>query len=674
MSNRYSTYFLGHALWLKDDFCEYYLQYYRFGRQEILDVEHIVFFFKQDTEKWLVQCAKYDRCRTMRKLRRFLTDIFSGHYMVHRMNDQQVLLQAARQITRCSFQLVIKPRYGYAVSVNARTAEPKLPICVTAEPDLDAMLVELKTELDALVAEQQKNKDRINAQLAQMSETQRAAFYSKKAGTGLWEGTGQGLWDMVKAFPGFYVGHLKTLWKIAQTPGKMAMATSEAIMAGSTHPLKEEIDKIVNPVAKTYEQSRQLKSMLIILLSEPKVYNLLYDFAQRYYDVTHPAERTRMGVAGASDIILTVLLAVFTAGAGAAANIAAKAPRLLKIFKMLGKITSTLKKINLGPELPPISKKAASATTTTKKQTKSSTKKGVPEVEKLKPDVDKKGEKGYGDNNKGSGPKTTQKKLRKPPASLNEAMERLGEARKRLASDGFRPKYTDSQLKAMATKGEVNDRFVVRFMESKYAKGDGYLGPMNDGKVRYWSTTFDQIENADTDPKRISESLGLDYDPSKEYKLAVIDTADAAKYGDSHTIIPTHEKLGKFAASELKDIPQDKIPKVMNDGYSDQYARAMEIAKKDGVDIRDIDDLSEFSDNYFSNKDARELFKTRATIQKRLGANEHFTGNGLTSYTGKECGNAYGAVETFTFDKNPQTIGNMMSDGRMKLLDTSPVR
>jgi hypothetical protein len=82
---------------------------------------------------------------------------------------------------------------------------------------------------------------------------------------------------------------------------------------------------------------------------------------------------------------------------------------------------------------------------------------------------------------------------------------------------------------------------------------------MNDGKVRYWSTTFDQIENADTDPKRIAESLGLDYDPSKEYKLAVIDTADAAKYGDSHTIIPTHEKLGEFAASELKDIPKDKI-------------------------------------------------------------------------------------------------------------------
>jgi hypothetical protein len=159
----------------------------------------------------------------------------------------------------------------------------------------------------------------------------------------------------------------------------------------------------------------------------------------------------------------------------------------------------------------------------------------------------------------------------------------LDQARKRLASNGFRPKYTDSQLKAIASKGEVNDRFVVRFMESKYAKSDGYLGPKNEGKVRYWSTTFDQIENADTDPKRISESLGLDYDPSKEYKLAVIDTADAAKYGDSHTIIPTHEELGKFAASELKDIPQDKIPKVLKDGYSGQYTRAMEAAKNNGI-------------------------------------------------------------------------------------------
>jgi hypothetical protein len=153
--------------------------------------------------------------------------------------------------------------------------------------------------------------------------------------------------------------------------------------------------------------------------------------------------------------------------------------------------------------------------------------------------------------------KTTEKKIQSPPASLDEAAERLAEARKRLISDGFKPKYTDEELAAIAAKGDVNDRFIVRFFDSKYAKDDGYLGPKNDGKVRFWSTTFDQIENADTDPKRISECLGLKYDSKKNYTLVLVDTVDADKYGDSCTIIPTYEKLGEFAASEIKDLPEN---------------------------------------------------------------------------------------------------------------------
>jgi type III secretion system FlhB-like substrate exporter len=149
-----------------------------------------------------------------------------------------------------------------------------------------------------------------------------------------------------------------------------------------------------------------------------------------------------------------------------------------------------------------------------------------------------------------------------------------------------------------------------------------------------------------------------------------MDKTKEMDYGDSQS-----DKIeGPKTTSELKDIPQDKIPKVLNDGYSDEYARAMEIAKNVGINIKDSKDIKKFSEVHLQDKQAKELFKARMTIQNELGANEYFTGNGLTAYTGRECDNAYGAVETFTFDKNPQTIGNMMSDGRMKLLDTSPVR
>ena len=109
-------------------------------------------------------------------------------------------------------------------------------------------------------------------------------------------------------------------------------------------------------------------------------------------------------------------------------------------------------------------------------------------------------------------------------------------------------------------------------------------------------------------------------------------------------------------------------------GYAKVYAKAYETAKNKGVDIKDSIEIDAFSNNYFSDQDASDLFKARVEIQTRLGANEYFTGNGITAYTGKECSNTYGVVESFTYDKNPQTIGIMLADGRMKMLDTSVVK
>jgi hypothetical protein len=689
--SKYDKYFLPHILYIQDHFCKFYVQRPDWCPHEILDVACIILDHSEDAQELIRQCLEYEQYTTMRGLRVFLSDDCSECYQVHRMDDLQVIQAVALQLTMRAFKIVIEPKDDWAVEIDAYSGQPHLPISVQAAPDPETIFEEIKQELDGLVAEQQQKYDQYEAMLAKMTQAQKSALYSKKAGSGLYEGTIGGIVDLAKAIPGFYVGYLKTLWRIRNLPRDASRMLLDALISGDTSPIEDQIDQIIKPVAQTFDQADRLKSMLMVLFGDERTMAMLGDFAQRYWDATHPLERTEIGATAASDIVLTILLAIMTVGVGAAANVAAKAPRLAKLAKLLEKLTGILKSTGPRHYLPTKEVPGSAPATTRGGSSKPSSRNarqggGMPEVQtpQNKPapgasdrpmdSMDKTKEKDIRENDKIDGPKKTQKKLRKPPASLNEAIERLGEARERLFSNGFKPKYSDSQLKAMAAKGEVNDRFVVRFMESKYAKGDGYLGPMNDGKVRYWSTTFDQIENADTDPKRISESLGLDYDPSKDYKLAVIDTADAAKYGDSHTIIPTHEKLGEFAASELKDIPQDKIPKVLNDGYSDEFARAMGIAKKDGVDIRDMDDLSEFSDTYFSNKDGRELFKIRAKIQNELGANEYFTGNGLTAYTGKEGGNVYGTLETFTFDKNPQTIDNMMSDGRMKLLDTSQLK
>ena len=57
---RYSKYFLQHNLWLDDGFCQYFVQDDYWGLQEILDVETMVFFWPDDAQQWLQQCADFD--------------------------------------------------------------------------------------------------------------------------------------------------------------------------------------------------------------------------------------------------------------------------------------------------------------------------------------------------------------------------------------------------------------------------------------------------------------------------------------------------------------------------------------------------------------------------------------------------------------------------------------
>jgi hypothetical protein len=45
-----------------------------------------------------------------------------------------------------------------------------------------------------------------------------------------------------------------------------------------------------------------------------------------------------MGASAVTDIVVTVILAIITAGVGAVANIAAKSTRLVKVAKLLKKL------------------------------------------------------------------------------------------------------------------------------------------------------------------------------------------------------------------------------------------------------------------------------------------------------------------------------------------------
>lgn len=68
-----------------------------------------------------------------------------------------------------------------------------------------------------------------------------------------------------------------------------------------------------------------------------------------------------------------------------------------------------------------------------------------------------------------------------------------------------------------------------------------------------------------------------------------------------------------------------------------------------------------------------DTLRTRHQMAQRLGANEHFLGNGVTKDISVDYANTpfgemdedieYGPCETFTWDKNPQTLGKLEQEG-----------
>jgi hypothetical protein len=290
-------------------------------------------------------------------------------------------------------KVVIHPTIGWAVKAPSDADFPVLPPGVEAEPDLDGQLLELQACLDELVAGQQQQYKQYEADLARMSPEEKALFYSRNAGDAVYDNVIDDSWQMIKAapavlekaakaFPGFCKNSLNTLWKVAQTPSRMAYLTAQGIATGNYNPLQQEIDSIVTPLATTYEQALEYKSMLTVLFQDEDLYPMLYDFAERYWDATHPVERTRMTASAASDVLVTLILAISTAGVGAAANVAAKSGKLAKAGKLLKKITETIKRTGSRHQVP---KKDLEGGAETIARTSSGAKKGGTPKVKPKP-------------------------------------------------------------------------------------------------------------------------------------------------------------------------------------------------------------------------------------------------------------------------------------------------
>ncbi|MBU1169690.1 MAG: type VI secretion system tube protein Hcp [Proteobacteria bacterium] len=273
-----------------------------------------------------------------------------------------------------------------------------------------------------------------------------------------------------------------------------------------------------------------------------------------------------------------------------------------------------------------------------------------------------------------------------PPVSLGGAKKRLENVRKDIAENGYQPKYSDDELADMAKKGNVGDeRFQARFMEKSYLQHkttpdvplSGNMGNVMTGAsgkgAKYWSTSFDQIEDSDTDPRLISQKLGLDYDSKKEYVLIVADTEKSMPLTGVKSVPATFEKVSEFANTELPlDFPKAFTDAAMTPEFQAEYAKhhAAAVKSKYLKDqwSKDIDSFKEYFKTTDLNEADQDLLTTRMKMHDKIGNNTEYVGNGLTKDLDSNSPNEFGVVETLNFERTEVNLKTLSDNGAILII------
>jgi len=267
------------------------------------------------------------------------------------------------------------------------------------------------------------------------------------------------------------------------------------------------------------------------------------------------------------------------------------------------------------------------------------------------------------------------------PQNLDECERRVAAARERLERDGYTPKYTDAELLEIAQQPEINDRFLVSLQKKKLeSETIGRIDPVT-RKSRFWGSTFDQIENGDSDPKLLSDLQGMeDPKPGEEFALYILDQGDNHQTDGRYAFSPTWENMQEVGPREIGadgEIDPKLLSSVMTPEYQQKYAAAMDAfaqAKnpQTGAPLKEFNDKDTeyFASQYFQTQEEREAFIARHTYRKRLGASKDFLGTGVTKWKGGP--QKYGTAETLTIEKNPQSIAELKVSGKLRVIDCKP--
>src|SRR5690554_1579595 len=547
-------------------------------------------------------------------------------------------------------KLDLSPREGlqYALSVGIIRLT-KHEVADDKNDEQTQLRLEIQQTLNQIVVQEKNQTKILQQQLEQETTTTQVLIY-----TGAFmQGIGSSVWGLATWVK--EVSDVVNPVVIAYNSFKAATASYGNDNQFSDELLKLQYRELVqalgfDPSQISQEQLKTAFETLEVVWADNDLKKRLTVFCKEYAQAQHSITITNVAGSAVFEITLAVIILAATGGAGLMPAFASKG-HLIRSFNKLGDLLLTFGKQNKKPKL----EKSKSINNLSESQT-------VKPENKPKKDT----------------PASKTSHLPAPPQSVDEVMARMAAAERDIkqAHDHGQPlptsPFSEADKLAIVNAG-LQEKYLVRITE--YAGNDDKIGrPLKNGQANYWTTTYTQLEYADSDAQLICQAVGKTYDPDPNvtYKLLIIDNEAATASGQMTSFIPTYDNLGKLAKSEMTDTNPAHIDAVMTESYSKTYAAHMAEAKREGVDLSKTYDLNKFAAQKGLSADETDLLGTRHKINKKYGANEDFLGNGLTKDNNAPAGQVrYGTVETFTQDKNPQTIGQLEKNGVITVVDLS---
>ena len=221
------------------------------------------------------------------------------------------------------------------------------------EPDPRQMLrVRIQSALFNIIAGERAEAAMHERMLSQESAVTKVAIYTGAFMTGIGSSAwGLALWakevsDVVNPVVRIH-NNIKAI-RAAWDSENFAEAYSSNILSAEKRELVEALG--FDPTAINAQQIDEAIAMSDLVMSDESLRDMLYRFVKDYAEAQHSIEITEVAGSGAFEIILTIILAAVTGGAGVLAMVGSKAALIRKfraVGDLLGEFAQASKKIAL---------------------------------------------------------------------------------------------------------------------------------------------------------------------------------------------------------------------------------------------------------------------------------------------------------------------------------------